>query len=147
MTLLALFLLGTLTGNELAIGRFVHPALTRLPDTIHAAVAQALARIYGKVGPPWYAATLLFLILAAVRAPAGHAARTFFIAAVALLIASLVLTLTTLVPINSRVAAWDLQALPEHWKTDRARWDTLHSLRILLLAVSFAALAWGATHP
>lgn len=145
MDILALLLLGTLTGNELAVGAFVHPALTRLPDDQHAAGAQSLARSYGKAGPPWYAATLTALTVSAWRKKAGHPGKSALAVSAALMLASLVFTILRLVPINSRVASWDLAMLPPDWKADRALWDRRHAGRIGLLCASLAALAFGAT--
>lgn len=145
MDILALILLGTLTGNELAVGAFVHPALTSLPDELHAAGVQSLARRYGKAGPPWYAATLIALTIAAWRKKAGDPGKPAQAASAALMLASLVFTILRLVPINSRVASWDLAMLPPDWKTDRALWDHRHAVRIGILLSSLAALAFGTT--
>ncbi len=145
MKILALLLLGTLAGNELAVGAFVHPALSRLPDAQHAAAAQGLARIYGKVGPFWYAATLLVLIFVAWRTSANGAAKLALIASAALVAISIVFTIVGPVPINNRVAAWNLDDLPPNWKADRVRWDKLHAIRVVILLVSLIALAFGAT--
>ncbi len=143
MDILALLLLGTLAGNELAVGAFVHPALTRLTDEQHAAGAQSLARLYGKAGPPWYAATLIALTLLAWRKKAGQPGKPALSASAALLLMSLVLTILRLVPINSRVANWDLSKLPPDWKADRARWDKGHAVRVGILLSSLAAPAYG----
>ncbi len=145
MDIITLVLLGTLTGNELAVGGFVHPALSRLPDEQHAASAQALARIYGKVGPVWYAAALLGLVIAAARTKAKNQGKALRIVSGVIVAASIVLTVTRLVPINNRVAAWDLSDLPPDWKSDRSVWDQLHAIRVLMLLASFSAFAAGAT--
>ncbi len=145
MNVLALLLLGTLTGNELAVGVFVHPALSRLSDDQHAAGAQSLARLYGKVGPFWYSATLLALLAAAWRADKKGAGKPMLSLSALLLLASLALTILRLVPINSDVADWDLSALPADWKAKRALWDKRHGVRVGILLLSLAALAYGAT--
>jgi hypothetical protein len=55
-------------------------------------------------------------------------------------------SLICLVPINNRVAAWDLNALPGDWKIDRRRWDQYHSIRIVILVLAsitiLAAALW-----
>ena len=143
MNILALLLLGTLTGNELAVGAFVHPALSRLPDAVHAASAQNVARIYGKIGPFWYAATLLGLIFLAWRTPSNNSGKLALIISAALMAVSIIFTVALLVPINNRVAAWSLESLPANWKTERARWDALHAMRIAILLFAFIALCLG----
>ena len=145
MDFLALLLLGTLTGNEIAVSAFVHPILSRLPDEQHAAGAQGLASVYGKVAPFWYAATLLTLIVLAWHTPLIQTSKYAFVASAVLMVTALVLTLALLVPINNRIAGLNLHALSGDWKADRARWDKLHALRVILLLLSLAALAFGAT--
>ena len=144
MDVIALILLGTLTGNELAVGGFVHPVLTRLSDEQHAASAQALAKIYGKVGPVWYAATVIGMIVAAIRATPKSSGKILRILSTVIAVAAIVLTVARLVPINNRVAAWELDKLPPDWKSDRSTWDKLHAVRILMLLSSFFAFIIGA---
>ncbi len=51
MTIVSVFLVGLLIGNEFAITGFVHPAFSRLPDEAHASGASALARVLGRAMP------------------------------------------------------------------------------------------------
>src|SRR5215472_12487849 len=69
--LIAVLVTVLLTGSELAIGVFVHPALSRLPDASHAEAAQPLARTLGKVMPFWYAAALLLVVVSMLARAAG----------------------------------------------------------------------------
>lgn len=145
MKLAALLLLGTLTGNELAVSAFVHPALSRLPDEQHAASAQGIARVYGKYAPFWYAATLLALIALAWRTRSDERGKPLFGASAALMVAVLIFTLAGPVPINNRVSTWDLNDLPQNWKQERSRWDGLHVIRVAMLFASLISLAIGTT--
>ena len=45
-----------------------------------------------------------------------------------------------LVPINTRIAGWDLDHLPDDWKRMRLTWDSRHAVRLALLTVAFACL-------
>ena len=65
LTIITTLCAGLLIGNELSVAVFLHPLLTRLPDTVHATTAKALARLFGRVMPFWYA---LALILTATEA-------------------------------------------------------------------------------
>jgi len=47
------------------------------------------------------------------------------------------------VPINNRVAAWNLDALPPDWREDRRRWDRLHAFRVVILLVALISLVFG----
>lgn len=145
MELLALLLLGTLTGNELAVSAFVHPTLSRLPDEQHAASAQGLARVYGKYAPFWYVATLLALIALAWRTPSNEPGKPLFGASAVLMVAVFIFTLVGEVPINNRVSAWDLNNLPSNWKGERSRWDLLNAIRVAMLFISLVNLVLGAT--
>lgn len=132
---------GLLVGNELAISAWVHPQLRRLPDAVHAPAAQRLARVLGRVMPGWYAAALvLTLIVALTLRFAGSPQATLAFVSAGLWAASIGYTLVGPVPINNRVAAWNLDALPANWKADRLRWDTLHAFRVVLLLASFLLL-------
>lgn len=144
MTVLALLLLGTLTGNELAVSAFVHPALSRLADEHHAASTQGIARVYGKYAPFWYAATLLALLVLVWRTRLTTPESLLFGASAVLMVAALALTLIGLVPINNRISKWALDDLPSNWKSERARWNRLHAVRVALLLGSLIALAFGA---
>ena len=145
MELLALILLGTLTGNELAVSAFVHPAISKLPDSAHSASARGIARVYGKYAPFWYAATLVSLVVLAWRLRAEEPRRLLFGASAAIMAVALIFTLVGPVPVNNRVSTWDLDNLPSNWKSDRSRWDMLHAIRTMMLLASFICLASGAT--
>ena len=106
MTVLALLLLGTLTGNELAISAFVHPALSRLRDEYYTASTQGIARVYGRYAPFWYAATLLVLLVLTWRTRLNEAEGLLFGASAVLMVIALALTLIGLVPINNRISKW-----------------------------------------
>ncbi len=88
--------------------------------------------------PFWYAAAAALLVADAVLV------RTLLaVAPVVLMGAVMVLTLTTLVPINNRVAAW-AGAGPDEMPTSRElahRWDRLHWVRVTLLIVVFVLVA------
>jgi hypothetical protein len=44
------------------------------------------------------------------------------------------------VPINNRVKAWEIQKLPPDWQEQRRRWDRLHAIRVVMIALAFLAL-------
>lgn len=137
-----------LVGNELSVSVFFHPLLTKLPDTIHATTAKALARLFGRVMPFWYALTLVLTVgEALLHRPFLQAPGLFFLLSSALWALSIVYTITGPVPINNRVAAWSLERLPENWRQDRARWDQLHRLRVVLLLVALIFQLLGACAP
>jgi hypothetical protein len=64
------------------------------------------------------------------------------VVAVAIWIATIVYTVTTLVPINNRIARL-ASALPEGWREEHKRWDAYHRWRILSLMIAMVCLVWG----
>jgi hypothetical protein len=143
--LIAVLLTVLLTGSELAIGVFVHPVLSRLRDSAHAEAAKPLARLLGKVMPFWYAGALLGVVVSLLARPVGTWSWWACSSSAALLAVTVPFSLLCLVPINDRVAAWDLNALPEDWKTDRRRWDRYHSIRIAMLLLASVGIALAGT--
>ncbi|MBV9678004.1 MAG: DUF1772 domain-containing protein [Acidobacteriaceae bacterium] len=136
-----------LIGNELAVAAFVHPTLAKLPDMVHATAAKALAYLLGRVMPFWYALVLVLMVGEALwNRPFLQAPGLYFSIASALWALSIVYTIVGPVPINNRIASWNLDHLPENWRQDRAKWDGLHRLRVVLLIVTLVFQLLGASH-
>ncbi|HEY2787438.1 MAG TPA: DUF1772 domain-containing protein [Fimbriiglobus sp.] len=135
-----------LTGTELAIGVFVHPVLSKLPDAAHAEAAKPLARLLGRVMPFWYATALLLVVVSLLSRASGSSSWWTCLSSAALLAVTVPFSLICLVPINNRVAAWDLNALPGDWKSDCKKWDQYHAIRIVILILAsiaiMAAVLW-----
>lgn len=142
--LIAVLVTVLLTGSELAIGVFVHPVLSKLRDAAHAEAAKPLARLLGRVMPFWYATALLFVVASLLTRARGSWSWWACLASAALLAVTVPFSLICLVPINNRVTAWDLNALPGDWKSDRRRWDQYHSARIVVLVLASAAIVAAA---
>ena len=144
LNVVAIIVAGLMVGSELAIAAFVHPTLDRLPDNVHLPVASALARVLGRFMPFWY--ILVFLLtLAEVLFQWHQSSRLpIWIATSAILwVLASVYSITTLVPINIRIASWANVTAPAEWKTFRSRWDLLHRWRVVLLTIAFAFLIVG----
>jgi len=131
-----------MTGNELAVSLFVNPAIDHLQLREQAQILKLLAADLGRVMPFWYVASLL-LLFAEVWMHWHEPAFPWLLAATILWMATILFTVTTLVPINNRVAALDLDALPANWKQEHTKWDRLHRLRIVLLIAATACLTYG----
>ena len=129
-----------LTGVELSIALFVHPVLWRIEDAAHAQAAKPLARLLGKIMPFWYPGALLSSVAVVVSRSYGTGSWWAGLSSAGLFAGSIVYSLVGPVPINNRVAALQLDALPLDWKRDRRRWDRLHQIRVVVLAVASALL-------
>jgi uncharacterized membrane protein len=135
-------LAGLMVGNELALSVFVNPAIWRLESGPQALGLSILARSLGRAMPVWYGLCLVLLALESFLH--GHQA-----ALVPLLMATLiwagviVFTIGMLVPINDRIASLNAAEPPPGWKDDHKKWDSLHRIRILLLALALFALTYA----
>jgi uncharacterized membrane protein len=133
---------GLLTGNELAVSLFVNPAIWKLNEPAQAQALSLLARSLGKVMPLWYALSLVLLIVEAYvgrNSPHAH----LLYGAVILWVASIIYTVSLLVPINNRITRLDLASLPAGWSQEHRRWDRLHRWRIGMVAIATALLVWS----
>jgi uncharacterized membrane protein len=141
LDVLTILCAGLMIGNELAVSLFVNPVIWKLEDRSQAKALSLFAGTLGKVMPFWYALCLVFMVVEAYlrRHQPGL---TLLLMAVAIWIAIIVYTVTTLVPINNRIARL-AGALPEGWREEHKRWDTYHRWRILSLMIAMACLVWG----
>ncbi|OLP01831.1 hypothetical protein BVU76_13800 [Mycolicibacterium porcinum] len=135
--MLAIIVTGPLLGVEFGVAAFTNPILQRLPDAAYRQARGTGARILGAAMPFWYLTAAALMIAAAVFSPGP-----LLIAPVVLMALIILLTLTTLVPINNRVAAGfggdgagDADA--GQFEELVSRWDRLHWVRVALLAGAF----------
>jgi uncharacterized membrane protein len=134
-----------LTGNEFAVGAFVHPALSRLDDSTHVRSVQALGKIYGRVAPFWMGSVLVLNVLLVVLANQKWTMAWWLtVASTVLFLACIVFSIVAPVPINNQVIAWNPDSLPENWLALRQRWDKFHAFRIAILIGAFLCLAASA---
>jgi hypothetical protein len=118
------------------VAAFTNPLVSKLPDDAYRLVRSRGSRLLGALMPFWYIGTLVVLIACAVL---SH--DLLAVAAVALMGAAVLLTVTVLVPINNRIGAW--QSDDDVDRDLAGRWDRLHWVRVGLLFAMFTALAIG----
>jgi Domain of unknown function (DUF1772) len=140
---LAVLITGSMVGVEFAVAAFANPVFARLPDEAFRTARGEAGRVLGKVMPFWYGAALVLLVAATVVAHAAGSRGWLCGIAAALMAAVVLLTVTMLVPINNRIAAWP--ATGELSRELAARWDRLHWLRVAVLVVLFGLLVIAAT--
>ncbi len=136
--ILALLVVGALVGSEFSVAAFFRPILGRLPDDAFWAARGDSAGLLGKVMPFWYLAS--FALLAAVGVVADSQRWLIGVGA-GLMVAVVVLSVVVLVPINNKIAAW--RTTDDVSRALAARWDRLHWLRVVLLAVTYLLLVIG----
>ncbi len=135
---------GLMAGNEFAVAAFVHPQLHKLGHSAHAQTAAPLASALGKAMPLWYGIALLLILGAAFEhRPVSSGPGLFILLAAALWAATILFTITMLVPINNRIAKMNPDHPYDCWLQDRCRWDQLHQVRVALLIMAFILLLTG----
>jgi uncharacterized membrane protein len=118
-----------LVGVEFAVAVFVNPILDRLPNDGGLAARSDGARVLGKVMPFWYIGSVVLGAIWAAMAW-GDTGAGLVATATAPLVLSVLMSIAVLVPINSRVAQWSHDSVPEDWKQQIARWDRFHYVRV-----------------
>jgi uncharacterized membrane protein len=133
-----------MVGNEFAVAVFIHPQLDRLDPATHAKAAAPIARTLGKIMPFWYALALALILGAACEdRPLTHGPGLLITLAAALWTATILFTITMLVPVNNRIARMNPEQPHPTWLQDRSRWDRLHRIRVALLVVAVILLLTG----
>ena len=144
LNVMAILVAGLMVGCELSIAAFIHPTLDMLPDDVHQPAASAIARVMGTVMPFWYALTfLLSLAEVVIRWHQSGRLPIWIVTSSLLWMLAILYTITTLVPINNRIASWEKSTPPPDWKLFRRRWDMLHRWRVVLLTIAFVLLIVG----
>jgi uncharacterized membrane protein len=140
----AILAAGLLVGVETAVAAIMHPTIAALDEKTHTAAARELAKKLGAVMPFWYALALVLTAWeAALHPPLSETPGIFLLVSGLLWIGAIGYTVIALLPINMRVARWDLAALPGNWRAERARWDRRHRIRTLAIGVALVCLIVG----
>src|ERR1700761_6502919 len=119
---------GLMVGVEFSVAVFVNRMLLSLAAGPAQEGRAWGGRVLGRVMPFWYFGSLALVAgLAATgwNKPGAGAA----VAAAALLVVSVVMSITLLVPINNRSVTWTADDHPADWREQQQRWDRLHYLR------------------
>ncbi|MGV0741111.1 anthrone oxygenase family protein [Mycolicibacterium sp. XJ870] len=135
--ILAVIVTGPLLGVEFGVAAFTNPIPRRLPDAAYWQARGTGAGILGTVMPFWYLGATALLIAVAAWSPGP-----LLITAAVLMGLVMLLSVTTLVPINNRVAAGfgDGDGDPDQFHELARRWDRLHWVRVALLGAAFVLL-------
>jgi len=134
----------TMVGNEFAVAAFVHPQIRKLSDRTHDQTAAPLAEVLGNAMPLWYGVVLALIAGAAFEhRPVSSGSGLLLAVAASLWAATIVFTITMLVPINNRIARMNTTHPYAGWLQDRARWDRLHQIRVAFLTIALVLLLAG----
>ncbi|MFC9945937.1 anthrone oxygenase family protein [Streptomyces pratensis] len=133
---------GVMVGVEFSVAFVINRILGALPEDSGQLGRAHGGRMLGAVMPVWYIGSL---VLVAVRAVAGwhHHGTGLVVAAGALLILSVIMSIALLVPINNRGKTWTPENRPADWKEQANRWDRYHYVRVAVLVAAFTLLVAG----
>ncbi|OCC09046.1 DUF1772 domain-containing protein [Streptomyces sp. PTY087I2] len=132
-------IVGLLVGVEFSVAFVINRILDALPDDSAQLGRSHGGRMLGALMPFWYIGSLA---LSAVWAIAGwrEEGAGLVVAAGALLLVSVIMSVLLLVPINNRGKTWTPENRPEDWKEQMNRWDRYHYARVAVLIAAFASL-------
>ena len=139
VAVITVVVVGLMVGVELSVAVFVNPIFDRLPDDAGLAGRSDGARVLGTVMPFWYIGSVL-LVAAWAALAWGQAPAAMIVVAGALLVVSVLMSVTLLVPINSRVARWSVEGAPADWRDQARRWERLHYIRVAVIVAAFVLL-------
>ncbi|GGU34568.1 DUF1772 domain-containing protein [Nocardioides albus] len=135
---------GVMVGVEFSVAFIMSRILNALPEDSAQLGHAHGGRMLGAVMPVWYIGSV---VLAGIWAVAGwqHRGTGLVIAAAALLILSVLMSVLLLVPINNRNKAWTPGNRPADWREQLNRWERWHYVRVAVLIAAFALLVAALT--
>jgi Anthrone oxygenase len=141
LSIVTVVVVGLMVGVELSVAFVVNPIVDRLPGNAGLLARSDGARMLGRVMPLWYIGSTL---LAAGTALSDTAAAAPAWGAAALLVASVVMSVALLVPINNRSQGWTPATAPPDWREQIGQWDRLHLVRLALIVAAFVLVTVAA---
>ncbi|MER7479139.1 DUF1772 domain-containing protein [Streptomyces sp. NPDC126510] len=135
---------GLMVGVEFSVAFVINRILDALPEDSGQLGRAHGGRMLGAVMPVWYIGSL---VLVGIWAVAGwhHQGAGLVVAAGALLILSVIMSLLLLVPINNQGKTWTPDNRPADWKEQMNRWDRFHYVRVAVIVAAFALLVAALT--
>ena len=133
-----IFVIFLMIGVEFSVSAVINPVIGQLEAEPQAKALSLFARLLGGVMPFWYGACFLVLAVLAWLGR-GTAAFPLLVTAAGLWLTACGLSVAVLVPISIRIA----ERSSANWQQESRRWDKLHQLRVLLLAIAAFCLLWS----
>ncbi|MFF8511799.1 anthrone oxygenase family protein [Streptomyces sp. NPDC015492] len=131
---------GLMVGVEFSVAFVMNPIFNALPEDSGQLGRAHGGRMLGAVMPVWYIGSLILTAAWAV-AGWGQEGAGLVVAAGALLVVSVIMSVLLLVPINNRGKTWTPENRPADWKQQMKRWDSYHYARVAVIIAAFTLLA------
>lgn len=142
LVIVTIVVVGLMVGIELSVAAFINPIFDRLSGNGGLEARSDGARVLGRVMPWWYITSVILATGWAVQAW-GQQQVWPVIVAVCLMIVSVIMSVSLLVPINSQVARWSSGSAPADWRRQVGRWDRFHVVRVGIIVAAFVLLVWA----
>lgn len=143
LEVMTIVIVGILVGVEFSVAFIVNRILSALPEDSNQLGRAHGGRMLGALMPFWYIGSVALSVAWAIAAW-GRSSTGLILAAAALLLVSVVMSIVLLVPINNRGKAWTPENRPADWQEQMQRWDRYHYVRVVVLIAAFALLAAAA---
>ncbi|MEU6548024.1 DUF1772 domain-containing protein [Streptomyces sp. NPDC046859] len=130
---------GLMVGVEFAVAFVMNPIFNALPEDSDQLARSHGGRMLGALMPFWYGGSLALTALWAAATWHDDGAG-LLVAAAALLVLSVVMSVLLLVPINNRGKTWTPENRPEDWKEQMNRWNRYHHARVGVIVAAFTLL-------
>jgi uncharacterized membrane protein len=139
LEVLTTVVVGVMVGVEFSVAFIMSRILNALPEDSAQLGHAHGGRMLGAVMPVWYIGSL---VLVTIWAVAGwqHHSTGLVIAAGAMLILSVVISLLLLVPINNQGKRWTPENRPADWREQLNRWERWHYVRVAVIIAAFTLL-------
>lgn len=135
----ALLLVGLYAGGVFFV--VIAPSLGRLPGPASVPYWQALNVDYGRAMPPLLLTTIAVLIVTAVLSRSrGGPVFWLTVAGLVLVVATVVLTLAAMDPLNRLADSWNPDQLPADWEQVRQQWAGWHLTRTIAAVAAFGCV-------
>ena len=144
LTTVNLFFTGLLAGEEVAMRFGIRGPPRDMDPPAHIVMRQHLVRTLRVLVPLLFAGAIATGV-AQIWLDSFVGVNAARRAGLEVLIAFIVLTMTSTVPINQAILAWDPDDLPTGWLSVIDRWERLDTIRTLLAIVAFILFLFATT--
>ncbi|EFL37070.1 LOW QUALITY PROTEIN: membrane protein, partial [Streptomyces viridochromogenes DSM 40736] len=115
---------GLMVGVEFSVAFVINSILNALPEDSSQLGHAHGGRMLGAAMPVWYLSSLVLVVIWAIAG--RHHGTGLVVAAGALLLLSVIMSVLLLVPINNRNKTWTPENRPADWQQQIKRWNRYH---------------------
>jgi len=138
---LSMLFLAFIVGGWMMGSMIIVPAQKELSASEYTAVEQAQTKNGVRYFPIVFAVTVI-LLATLIYMNWGRGLTTWLLAgSLAFVISGAAVTAIKMIPLNSRIEGWSIQAPPRDWQKYRDEWHNTHRMRTVLAVIAFVLLS------